>query len=310
MPFLSFAQNLEDVVLRRALKDIAVGFYIDVGACSPDQDSVTRSLYDSGWSGINIEPNPEYYSQLVDKRDRDINLQIAAGQESDRLELNIFSGTGLSTLNKKVARKHSEADYIDHMDSVSVDVLPLSEVWNLHVAENQDVHFLKVDVEGFEAEVLKGLDWKKNRPWIILVEATKPMVQEFNYSEWEFYLIENDYVFVYEDGLNRFYVSKEKIELSETFRFPPCVFDNYVLASYDAEAKRARKALQNLDNCKTQSQENLKKICLLENEKRHLILETQKLRDELTSIQQSRIWKMTTPLRFVLGKVIAKYSRS
>ena len=46
MPFISFAQNLEDVVLYRALKGITHGFYVDVGANSPDEQSVTSSLSD------------------------------------------------------------------------------------------------------------------------------------------------------------------------------------------------------------------------------------------------------------------------
>ena len=39
MPFISFAQNLEDVVLHRALSEITHGFYVDVGANSPDEQS-------------------------------------------------------------------------------------------------------------------------------------------------------------------------------------------------------------------------------------------------------------------------------
>ena len=56
MPFISFAQNLEDVVLHRALMGVTHGFYVDVGANSPDEQSVTRAFYERGWHGINIEP--------------------------------------------------------------------------------------------------------------------------------------------------------------------------------------------------------------------------------------------------------------
>ena len=35
------------------------GFYVDVGAGHPTEDSVTRHFYDLGWRGINVEPiNP------------------------------------------------------------------------------------------------------------------------------------------------------------------------------------------------------------------------------------------------------------
>ena len=49
---VSWAQNGEDIVLRRALRDVAIGVYIDVGAADPDRDSVTKLFYDMGWHGI------------------------------------------------------------------------------------------------------------------------------------------------------------------------------------------------------------------------------------------------------------------
>ena len=38
----SWAQNLEDVMLARALQDVAQGFYVDVGAYDPYVDACTR----------------------------------------------------------------------------------------------------------------------------------------------------------------------------------------------------------------------------------------------------------------------------
>ena len=55
MPFLSYAQNMEDVMLHRALREVKQGFYVDVGANSPDLQSVTKAFYQAGWRGINIE---------------------------------------------------------------------------------------------------------------------------------------------------------------------------------------------------------------------------------------------------------------
>ncbi len=40
MTFISYAQNFEDVILRRALQGVDKGFYMDVEAWLPDQDSV------------------------------------------------------------------------------------------------------------------------------------------------------------------------------------------------------------------------------------------------------------------------------
>ena len=74
MSFISYAQNGEDVMLTRALKHIERGFYIDVGANHPSDDSVTKAFYDRGWRGLNIEPLPEHIAQLRAARLRGINL--------------------------------------------------------------------------------------------------------------------------------------------------------------------------------------------------------------------------------------------
>ena len=66
MSIVSYAQNFEDVMLHRALKNIDQGFYIDVGANDPEIDSVTKAFYDMGWRGINIEPVAEWFEKLQD----------------------------------------------------------------------------------------------------------------------------------------------------------------------------------------------------------------------------------------------------
>jgi hypothetical protein len=55
-------------MLKRALSDIQNGFYIDIGAGDPSIDSVTKLFYDDGWHGINVEPNPKKYGELVIQR--------------------------------------------------------------------------------------------------------------------------------------------------------------------------------------------------------------------------------------------------
>ena len=84
MAMISYAQNFEDVVLMRALKDVNNGFYIDVGAFSPDFHSVTKAFYERGWRGINIEPNPECEAPFKSSRPRDVHLAVAVGDVQDR----------------------------------------------------------------------------------------------------------------------------------------------------------------------------------------------------------------------------------
>lgn len=74
MTFISYAQNFEDVRLWRALKQFEHGFYIDVGANDPSHDSVTKTFYDHGWEGINVEPMQNYYDSLCQQRPRDTTV--------------------------------------------------------------------------------------------------------------------------------------------------------------------------------------------------------------------------------------------
>ena len=118
----------------------------------------------------------------------------------------------------------------------------------------EDIHFLKVDVEGAELQVLSGINLKQRRPWIILVEATKPNSQEQDFDTWEHLIIERGYVYRYFDGLNRFYVAQERTELMAAFDTPPNVYDDFLTYNEwsSQTALKAKEAeLQNIYNSRS-----------------------------------------------------------
>jgi FkbM family methyltransferase len=223
-------------MLWRALKHVKNGFYIDVGAAWPDEHSVTKAFYDRGWRGINIEPNLIHFASLREQRARDINLQVAVGESTDELIMSFVDNTGLSTFDEKIAFQYEASGF--NISSRAVNVEPLSSICLSYIPFGQDIHFLKIDIEGFEKQALLSHDWKNYRPWIVLVEATLPTTQQESFQGWEPILLEADYVFVYADGLNRFYLAKEQCELIDAFKYPPNVFDSFVLVErIEAEIK-------------------------------------------------------------------------
>ena len=100
--FIMYSQDFEDWILYCAMMDIENGFYVDVGANDPCVLSVTKTFYDIGWSGINIEPLKEEYDKLCSDRPRDINLNIGAGAENGSLEF-FIAGMG-TTCDADIAR--------------------------------------------------------------------------------------------------------------------------------------------------------------------------------------------------------------
>ena len=237
MPFISYAQNREDVLLWRALKDVERGFYIDAGAADPVIDSVTHAFYEHGWHGINVEPDPSLFDRLVRERPRDINLRVGlAEQPGEGILHTVGVRTGLSTLSQDVVAMHAAAGL--STTSTPIPLMTLAEVCAAH--SQAPIHFLKIDVEGSERGVLAGADFARWRPWIVVAEATQPNSQVPSYSGWEPLLICAAYRFALSDGLNRFYVADEQWQrLASAFRDPVCVFDDYITSREQAGWDRA-----------------------------------------------------------------------
>ncbi len=238
MAFVSYAQNYEDVMLHRVFKFIEKGFYIDVGAADSVHDSVTKIFYERGWNGINIEPLPESHQKLMQDRSRDINLPVAVIDLENQKDLDFYCvddtrvhaglSTGLSTLQPELAEKYYANGCT--IKKISVPTMTLTQICNKYV-QQQEIHFLKIDVENFEEKVLRGMSFSSYRPWIIIVEATKPNSSEINSEQWEKLILEAKYECVYFDGLNKFYVSHEKRDLKKHFLTPPNVFDGFIQAN-------------------------------------------------------------------------------
>lgn len=297
MTFISYAQNFEDVMLWRALKNIERGFYIDVGAAWPDEHSVTRAFYERGWRGINIEPNPVFHQQLQARRRRDINLKLAIGEREDTVTINFFDDTGLSTLDDTIANQHREAGW--SLDRQPVQVTTLAEVWRQHVPAGQAVHFLKVDIEGLEEAALRGNDWQANRPWVVVVEATLPMSQTESYAAWEPILLAADYRFAYADGLNRFYVANEHAELLPAFAYPPNVFDGFVLAAQQQAEAQSRAAAEQIRLLQAQLESTRKELEAVHQSNHHHWQLAEARAQEIAALRSSTSWRITAPLRAV-----------
>lgn len=236
MEFISYAQNYEDVMLWRALRGIGVGFYIDVGANDPTVDSVTKAFYDRGWSGINIEPLPSHHSELEEFRPRDINLCCAAGRTEGALQIWDCDVRGWASASAEVIARHQLNGFSGRF--CNVPMFALSQICNKYV--QGDIHFMKIDVEGCEAEVLEGMDFSRFRPWILVVEATRPNSDEECHHVWEPFVVGHGCKPCYADGLNRWYVACEHAGLFASFSYPPNVFDKFV--RYDFFRAQARAA--------------------------------------------------------------------
>ena len=236
-PFFSYSYiaEKEDLILYHALKDIKKGFYIDVGACSSIDGSVTKALYDRGWCGINIEPQQAYYMDLQKNRPRDINLNIGVSNGGN--ELMLYGQGALATFSEQIVKYHCEVRDTDGevFPIGKVATQPLSEICARYLPHEQgkpiSVHFCKIDVEGFEREVLLSHDYQNYRPWIFVVEATLPNSDIPSYDKWEYILLDNGYEFALSYNSNRYYVDRCRTDIIECLR--AITGEEYLSRHYD-----------------------------------------------------------------------------
>ena len=228
MTLVSYAQNYEDIMLWRALQHVSGGFYVDVGAHDPIHGSVSRLFYEQGWRGIHVEPTPQYSQMLMANRPDERVVVAAIGDVPGEVEITIFPDTGLTTAAPKATEKFIDtSQFAKHL--ITVPQITLEQL--LSPYRGQAIHWLKIDIEGYEEQALKGWNGQIDRPWIMVLEATYPGSQTPYFEHWEPLILAFNYQFVYFDGLNRFYVAQEHAELISAFSTPPNFFDNFVVYS-------------------------------------------------------------------------------
>jgi len=277
--FVSHAQNMEDILLWRALRHVERGSYIDIGACDPRVGSLSRGFYDLGWRGIHFEPHPVYAAALrADRPDEDVR-QIALGDTEGSIPFFLVPVEGNSTGVAEFAKRPGLA-----VEEIRVPCSTLRSACD--AVASREVHWLKIDVEGMEEAVLRGWDALVLRPWIMVVEATRPNSTELSHASWEPLVLNASYQFAFFDGLNRYYVANEHAELVPAFAAPVNVFDLAAGCELDMVSPFA-----------------MRSWCV---EKEQALEKVAQLRGEVEAMRASWSWRITAPLRWMVDRVSGK----
>jgi len=210
--YITYAQNREDYIIKAFFENVDHGFYIDIGANHPVDDSVTKTFYDEGWSGINVEPNARLHKLLQKERPRDVNLPLAISCKSDKLEFRQYEGyyAGLSTASDRMKNENKKEILFS---DIEVDAITLADLFDKYISENTTVNFLKIDVEGYEREVIESNNWKKYRPQLICIESNH------EHEDWHKLLDVAGYKKVFYDGLNEYFLAAEHMGILKDFSY-------------------------------------------------------------------------------------------
>jgi FkbM family methyltransferase len=156
----------------------APGIIVDVGAARPDYLSVSSHFRDLGWRVIAIEPNPEFCT-LYRAKGYEIHEFACGPSDQDNVEFQIVNSHGGSYLGGEVSFesfssfkiKPEYARLKSNLDiaTIRVNVRSLNTILREY-AKVDRFDILTVDVEGWELEVLQGLDLFRYQPKVIVME--------------------------------------------------------------------------------------------------------------------------------------------
>lgn len=173
---LSYSQEGEDLVLARIFGAHALGVYVDVGAHHPLRFSNTHRFYLQGWRGVNIEPNPDLYEAFRHARPGDINLTCGVSDSYGTLTYYMFDEPALNSFDPELSESRQGGAY-KIVETRLLDVVPLSAILNQCLQPGTPIHFLSVDVEGLDLQVLQSNDWERHRPLCVVAECLQSDVQ-------------------------------------------------------------------------------------------------------------------------------------
>jgi FkbM family methyltransferase len=163
-----------------AILDKDGGFFVEAGANDGYQQSNTYSLERlRGWRGVLVEPVPDLYREAVRERPgaRVFNCALVAEGHPDPGVTLRYGGLMTVVAGDEqadrdwVAAAHAVAQE-EPEHEFTVPARTLSSL--LDEVGAPEVDLLSLDVEGYEPQVLAGLDLDRHAPRYVLVEIRDP----------------------------------------------------------------------------------------------------------------------------------------
>lgn len=197
-------QWAEDVLIRKIVGHIIKGRYLDLGAYHPFIHSNTAGLWLKGWSGVNVDANPNSIRLFEQTRSEDINIWAAvlpANQIDDNRKIMLSIPDTQDNKQGISAKGSCQKDIIETREMTKKIEVPALSVAEIIEKSNIDrVDYLNVDIEGLDEAILKEFDFKLYRPLVISVEDYARNIHEIVASEITQHMLKNDYELVARAG--------------------------------------------------------------------------------------------------------------
>ena len=195
------AQNNIDLIILKNIKD--VGFFIEAGGSDPSDQNNTELLERNGWKGLIIEPKGDFNHLYSNMRPNSIveNYVLVSNEYKGDSILGDFSHYMMGGVVNTHNLNWNPTEY----KCATLDFL-------LKKHNIKEVTFFSLDVEGYETEVLKGINFEEVFFHILVIESHNPK-DNFDFLN-EFGLIKKSDI-----GGHEFYVNKDSKYFESFFCF-------------------------------------------------------------------------------------------
>ncbi len=204
-----YSQHGEDFVLDQLFRDKKEGFFVEVGCIDGRRFSNTLALEERGWRGLCVEAHAGYIELLRRNRHRSIICHCAAGEkDEDEIVFYANSRGSLSTVDrsKEALFRKKYGEYFTGFEKQRVPMRRLDTLFREHGITQIDI--VSLDIEGYEGEALKGIDFQQYKPLVLVIESDAPEHE----SQLDRILIPNGYTKSVRIGPNIFYLLDPKLE--------------------------------------------------------------------------------------------------
>lgn len=207
-----FGQHGVDILLWNFF-DKDNGFFIDVGA--HDGISLSNSYFfeQKGWNGICVEANPEKGNQC--KQNRKCIVEICACVSNSDMKITDFfvhnsKNSFISCVDPdidavEILTPRAKGCALESFKKIKVPCKSLNNIIENNFSINPKIDFLSVDVEGTELDVLKGFDFDKYKPRLLIIESNR----KSDKIKIDNFLFKKEYLYSGSISINAFYVNNE-----------------------------------------------------------------------------------------------------
>jgi len=174
---LSFSQHGEDAAVVKILTERASGrgIYVDLGCHHPTRFSNTHLLHLMGWRGVNVDANPASVRLFNRQRPGDVNICSGVAERGGVMVFRRYEGAdAVATFSDEEAARKG-AKYRE-ASAEPTRVRSFDEIMDIARWDGARIDLLNIDLEGFDARVLRSIDLDRYRPLVVCAElVTSPV---------------------------------------------------------------------------------------------------------------------------------------